>query len=156
MALEPAVYQTSTSVAFLALLTITPPPGAVALPTLYFVNNNEDLVSRGQRYTAFPFEFELPTDNGETQPKISVRAANSSLELIDAVRSLIDPPSVKIEIVASSAPDVVEKVVDFLVLTNVTYDALTITFDLQPINILARSFPNTFYNAIEFPDLMYR
>ena len=155
MALTPDINRTTSDVAYLALLTISSPPG-LSLPTMYFVNNNEDITSRGQVYTAFPFEFELPSDNGETQPQIKVKAANSSQELIDGVRSLLEPPSVKVEVIASSAPDVVEKVVDFLVLTNVEYDALSITFSLQPINILARSFPDTFYNATEFPDLMYR
>jgi hypothetical protein len=133
---------------------MAPPPG-FGMPTMYFVNTNEDVTSRGNVYMAFPFEFELPSDNGETQPVIKIKAANSSQELIESVRAIIDPPTVKLEVIASTAPDVVEKTIDFLSLTNVEYDALSITFTLQPINILARSFPNTFYDATEFPDLMY-
>jgi hypothetical protein len=121
-----------------------------------FVNNNEDVVSRGNTYLAFPFEFKLPVDDGERQPTIQIQAANSSQEFIEAVRAVLEPPMVKLEIVLSTSPDDVEKVVDFLHLDNVSYDALQITFTLQPINILARNFPNTSYTAVEFPDLLYR
>ena len=155
MALEPTVYLTTTDVAFFVLLTITPPAGSIT-PVIRVVNNNEDVVSRGDTYMAFPFEFKLPVDDGERQPAIQVMAANSSQDFIEAVRSMLEPPTVKLELISSLDPDMPEKVIDFLRLDSVTYDAMSITFSLQPINILARNFPNTTYNAVEFPDLLYR
>lgn len=153
MALIPAIHQPSTNEAFLFLLTVTPASGAAPIRV---VNNNEDITSRGDLFQAFPFSIQLALDDGEKQPEISLRVANASQEFITAIRELLDPPAVKLEMVLSGSPDTVEKSIDFLRLDNVEYDALWVSMTLRPINILGRTFPNTNYTGTEFPDLAYR
>ena len=62
MSLKPTIYQTSTDNALLWLLTITTSNEIIRL-----VNNMEDIVSRGNKYTAYPFNISLPVEDGSKQ-----------------------------------------------------------------------------------------
>lgn len=150
MAIIPAVYKSSINEAFFTLLTFTPTTG----PVLRVVNNNEDVVSRGIAYAAFPFSIVLAASDGETIPTLTVTIDAIDQQIIELIREFEDPPAVKLEIVLSSSPDTVEKTVDFLRLIDVQYDAYTVTGRLQQDNFLNLPAVDSIYSGNEFPDLV--
>lgn len=156
IALHSAVNASQTNEAFLFLATFTSADGK---EIIRLVNNNEDIVSRGMTYYAFPFDLNLPFDDGEKQANVSMTIGgivdDSKMKLIEILRSTLKPPTVKIEVIISSMPNWVERSIDFLEMRNVTYDAMSITIDLVSKNILARKFPSDIYDPVSFPDLFY-
>jgi hypothetical protein len=150
MAIAPAIYQTSTNEAFLWLLTIT-----TSNETIRLVNNMEDVVSRGDNYTAYPFNISLPVEDGSKQLSLSLTIDNVDQVLIEAIRGFLEPPVMKLELVLSSDFDTVEKKIDFLRLGQVEYDQLQIRGQLKPNNVLGNAFPATSYDPAQFPALFY-
>jgi hypothetical protein len=144
-----AIQDTSSPVAWFFLLTIY----AKDKPPLYLVNNNEPVMSQGIEYLPFPFQLALPSDDGETLPKISLKISNISNEIIEAIRSELTPPELKVELVSSAYPDIVEKRLDFLKLRSVTYDALTITGQLEVVNVMSSAFPSEVYDPVHYPGM---
>lgn len=150
MAITPAIYQTSTNEAFLWLLTITS-----ANETLRVVNNMEDVVSRGNTFTAYPFNISLPVEDGAKELALTLTIDNVDQMLVEAIRGFLEPPMMTLELVLSSDFNTVEKKIDFLRLANVEYDALQIRGSLKPINVLGNSFPASNYDPAQFPSLFY-
>ena len=121
------------------------------------VNNLEDVISRGNTYTAFPFSLVLPPDDGPRQQSLSLSFANVGRELMQLVREYAPGknPKVKLELIESNRPDDVEKLIDFLEVSSVSFDALALTFELSPSSIFARKTCSGTYNQAEFPGLFW-
>ena len=140
--------------AFLWLLTFTDYDDNVDLRA---VNNLEDVTSRGNVFTAFPFAIALPPDDGQKPQNLKLSFPNVGQELMQLIREY-EPnlaPKVKLELVLSTTPDVVEKLVDFMTLANVTYTATDISFDLSSSSIFARKTCTATYNQAEFPGMFW-
>ena len=152
MPLVNVVNQMHGQVAYLFLMTISDPESNTVL---HVVNNLEDVTSRGQVYTAFPFEIQLPPDSGTAPAGVKVTTVNVGAELMQILRGTIDPPKVKLELVLSDDPDVVEKTIDFMVLRNLSYDIESVSFDLASSSIFARKTCTGIYSQNEFPGLLF-
>ena len=139
-------------VAYLFLMTITDPESKTVINV---VNNLEPVISRGFRYDAFPFSITLPPDTGTAPAGIKVQTVNVGAELMQILRGTLDPPRVKLELVLSDAPDVVEKTIDFMVLRNLEYDVNSVSFDLTSSSIFARKTCTGVYSQNEFPGLLF-
>lgn len=150
MSLISAVNSSSTSEAFLSLITIETPDS-----TIRVVNNTEDIVSRGETFYAYPFSIELFKDSDDSIPSIQLMIDNTDLTLMDEMRSMLESPKFKFELVLSSDPDTVEKSIMFLELKNIQYDSRSITGSLTSSNILSAKFPSDSYTSSEFPGLYY-
>jgi len=151
MALQPTINLPEIDVAFWFLLTIK-----AAGDTIRLVNNYEDVVSRGETYMAYPFSLALPADTGEALPELTLTIDNVDQRLVKAIRELLEPPEITFEMVLSSAPDVVERTIDFLRADFVSYDAMGIQMRLRPTSIMARAFPSSKYTPGTHPDLAFR
>lgn len=156
MALQPntvAYAQSSSSeIVFLALLTFTIPevPGT---PPLYVVNNTVDIVSRGIRYQAYPFNIILPEDEPDKLPTVRVDIDNVDREIMDWIRGFSMAPSMQLDVITNVNYDIVERSIGFLKLGAVDYDALTIRATLSIDNVLARRFPADTFDPVQFPGL---
>ena len=140
--------------AFLWLLTFSDYDNNVDLRA---VNNLEDVASRGQTYTAFPFAISLPPDDGQKPQNLKLAFPNVGQELVTLIREF-DPslaPKVKLELVLSSDPETVEKTIDFMSVGNVTYTATDISFELVSSSIFARKTCTAIYNQAEFPGMFW-
>jgi len=127
------------------------------LVRLRAVNNLEPIVSRGDTFEAFPFEITLPPDDGQKPASLKLTFPNVGRELMELVREFPaeDAPEVKLELVLSSDPDIVEKTIDFMQVADVVYDALSITFTLTSSSIFARKTCTGIYSQVEFPGLFW-
>ena len=151
MALQPAVNLPEIDTAFWFLLTIK-----AGGDTIRVVNNYEDVTSRGNTFMAYPFSLALPSDTGEALPELQLTIDNVDQLLVKAVRGLLEPPEITFEMVLSSAPDVVERTIDFLRADYIGYDALSIQMRLRPNSIMGRNFPSSKYTPGRYPDLAFR
>lgn len=86
------------------------------------VNNNEDIISRGQTYKAFPFEFVLPNTDGDSPSKATLRIDNIDRQIVTTLRTLSSGPSITMEVIMASAPNTVEISLAGMKLANATYD----------------------------------
>lgn len=123
--------------------------------TLYVVNNNEDIVSRGITYKAFPFSIELPENDPVKAGNIKVVTYNVSEEFMDLVRQTLSPPRVKIELVSTLDLDDPDKTIDFMQLGGAEYDAVNLSFTLISSNFGARKTLQAMYTQDEFPALFF-
>ena len=156
MALAPAIYQSSTNEAFLWLLTIStlkqaPFTGEI----IRLVNNMVDVESRGNNFTAYPFNISLPVEDGSKALSLTLTIDNVDQLLVEAIRGFLEPPQMKLELVLSSDFNAVEKTIDFLRLGNVEYDAMQMRGQLRPNNVLGNAFPASNYDPSQFPALFY-
>jgi len=121
----------------------------------YVVNNNEDVVSRGQTYTAYPFDVFLPPDSLEKSPTVTLRIDNVDRSLTEWIREQSEPPAVTLEIVLASDPSSVEIKIDNLLLVDVSWTATTITGTLRLEDIFNMEFPSrgSIYDPAQFPGL---
>lgn len=84
-----------TGDAFLILLTLS--HAGMAEP-LRVTNGGEDVTSRGDIFTAYPFELSLPDDDAGQSPEARLVIDNIDRQIVRAVRSLTTAPLVLIEI----------------------------------------------------------
>jgi Domain of unknown function (DUF1833) len=150
-AAQAAVNASSTDVAFWFLLTITPG----GQEPIRFVNNREMVSSRGEIFQPYPFTVVLPTDDDQKVPSVRLVIDNVDRAIVEAIRGQSTPPAVKLEVVTSTYPDIVERTIDFLYLRSVDYDALTITGTLEARGILNQRFPRESYTASLYPGIFY-
>jgi hypothetical protein len=142
----------STNAAWFFLLSITPASGD---EVIHLVNNNEPVVSNGITYIPYPFNLTLPLDTGDKIPTITLTIDNVDQLLVDAIRELEVAPSIRVQLITSVFPDLVEKDLDFLKLRNVTYDAMSITGTLEVASVWARKFPSEQVDPVHYPALFY-
>ena len=148
----PSVNLSSTVTAWFFLLSITPASGT---EVIHLVNNNEPVVSNDITYMPYPFHLTLPLDTGDKIPQITLTIDNVDQLLINAIRELELAPTIRVQLITSAFPDLVEKDLDFLKLRNVSYDAMSITGTLEVASVWARKFPSEHVDPTHFPALFY-
>jgi len=134
---------------FLMLVTIQHP----SYPTIRLVNNNADISSRGNIYTALAMKIVLPTDDGESIPKMQIALDNVPIELIDEFRSTTTPANVTIEAILASIPDVVEISITDLALTAIQYDQRKISGTLTLNDFFNQRIPGELYSPQYYPGM---
>lgn len=139
----------SSNVAWLVLLTFMLP----GRDPLRVVNNTTDIYSRGNTFLACGFEIILPNDDGDSMPTVKLTIPNADREIVEWIRGFPMAPTLMMEIVLSSQLDIVERSIDWMRLSNVTYDAIQITGTLSVENVLSAGFPGEKYSPVRFPGL---
>jgi len=81
-------------------------------------------VSNGETYVFCPFEIELPRDDKTGTVSAKLRVQNVDRSIVEAVRSVSKPLSVKIQCVLSGDVDAVQLEYDHFKLTSVQYNSL--------------------------------
>lgn len=145
-----ALIDQNTDQVFLWLLTIT---HEATGETHRLVSNLDNVVSRGETYLAFPFEFVLPSDDGETLPEIPIVIHYVSDELVALLRKHADGVVVLAEIILASAPDQPEYTIEDLVIKTVTYDAGQVTLTAKVEDLMSQRFPADDYLPRSFPGM---
>lgn len=145
-----AVLEPNTGEVFLLLITFD--HSSFSKP-VRLVNNLEEIRSRGEIYQAFPLELTLPPDDGDTLPTVQITCQNASLELIEMIRSVQGPMSVRIELVMASTPDWIEASIEDLRVSTVQYGQAVIQMTCTVDDLLNTSFPKERYLPSNFPGL---
>lgn len=121
-----AINAQESSEVWLVLLTMS----NAGMTTIRVVNNNEDVVSRGNTYQAFPFELELPGEDPDSPSSARLRIDNVDKRIVEAIRSITTPPQITLEVILASQPDTVEISYSDLSLRSVDFDADSVRGEL--------------------------
>jgi len=111
------------------------------------------VTSAANDYVFLPFEISLPTDDASTAPRCTITFQDVTQYLIPYIRNLTGAPTVNISMVLKSTPNVTEITFDGFKLTNVTYNANTITADLSMPIMEVEPFPAHSFTPAYFPGL---
>lgn len=153
-----AVLAQETGEAFLILLTISHPDLSVPVRLVY---NETNIVSRGETFFRAAFQIILP-DDSEDVPTTTIRVDNVAAvdpndgqekRVSDYVRLLQSPPTVTLEIVLGSSPDVLEGGPYDMVLQRADYDALEVTGELGFDDMLNEPYPGDSFTPSLYPGL---
>lgn len=135
---------------FLALVTLT--HSSFAGP-IRLVNNQENIVSRGNTFTAFPMKIKFPMDDGESAREVQLAFDNVSLELIDEIRSVTTSIGVSLELILASMPDQVQVSLEELIISTITYNKTQAVARLVLDSFLTTEVTSEKYNPQNFPGL---
>lgn len=113
---------------WLVLLTVT--HNDLTSP-IYIVNNNEDVISNGNRFIGMPFSIALPDESADQPGVAQVELPNVSGEIVDAVRTIALPPYVTIQVVLASSPSTIELQLDGLTMRECEWDAEAVRGSLR-------------------------
>lgn len=142
-----AVLAQETSEAFLMLATFTHVPSSESYRV---VLNTENIVSRGNTYTATYFELNLPEESDRAPQGCTISIDNTGLDLVYVLRQITEPLKVTIELVLASQPDIVELSLVDLILREVTWDVSRVTGTLVSDDPLNQKFPAHIYEPRTF------
>jgi hypothetical protein len=145
----------------LCFVTIT--HSALASP-IYVVWDTKDFIKGGITFSGFPFDLEILTDD-ESPPTAHLQLQNISPQIGDAIRALLTPPRLKIELCVSTdwnltvtprteiGTATVVYTADQLYLVNVTVDAMMITGQIVGWDYVQRVWPAERATEVNFPGL---
>lgn len=120
---------------------------------LRFVDNTEDITSRGNVFKAFPVAIVLPVDDGESERVVKINFDNVSLELIDEIRTVTTQIGVSLELVLASSPNQVQMSLEELKIGQVSYNASAISCTLVMDDFLGGALTSERYTPTSYPGI---
>jgi len=152
-ALKTALYAQQTGEVLLAICAISHP--SIVNGPLRVVNDLQDFVSNGLTYTAFPFQVTLPADGEDGRTSLRLVLDNIDRTVVQAIRSIppSSTPTVQVDLVLASQPDVVEISFPNLTLRSVDYDVFVVEGDLELDEDDREPFPYASFTPQLFPGL---
>jgi hypothetical protein len=147
--LRAQLYYQESSDPFLTLITLSDP----LFGDIRMVNNSRNIVSRGDEYQAYPFKFTPPVDDGESARTVKIELDNTSLELMNEIRTATRPIALKIEMILASRPDEVQISLEELLIRNVSYDKNKITATVAMDGFLQIAMDAEKYTPSVYPGL---
>jgi len=145
-----AAFLQETGECYLILLTIA---HADLAASIRVVNNNEDIVSNGNTFSAFPFNCQLPDATEDTPPRARLIIDNTSQEIAQAIRTISSKATVLIQVIRAADPDTIERSFSEFDMRNVKWDASRVSGDLEIEGMESEPFPAGEFNPAEFSGL---
>lgn len=118
------------------LLTIS----GAGFTTFRVCDNDSDIVSNGQTFTSYPFTLIFPGD-GEGAPVATVRIANISRLIGEAIDAATDQVTFRIDAILASNPDQLEKTFIGLDLRTVSRTPIVVEGEIQSAQFVAEPYP---------------
>lgn len=146
-----AVNSQTTPSAFLVLVEIS----YSTIPTIYFVNNTEDIVSNGVTYTAYPFSVILPPDDPDLQvrARLTLSHVTTELNVLRSIAGRRERAAFALKVIDADDPDTILQSVSGLVAASVSYNAEQMDIDLTIDNFLTEPFPSATFSPSTFPGI---
>lgn len=159
-----AAYAAETGRVILVLFTLTHEGLAVPIrissdPTQRIESLTTDAeivygtVSRGETYVFLPLTIKLPSDTDEGPGEMTIQFDNIHRAYTQTIREIFTPVAVNVEIVLDNALDTVEAQWPEFLLTNIRYDAATISGTLKLETLEREPFPAGSFTPSQFPGL---
>ena len=111
------------------------------------------VTSRSQDFIFLPMEISLPTEEEAQAPRCSIVLRDVTRYVIPIVRTIVGPPTVKMELVLSKTPDTVEASFTGFYISNFSYNADSVTADLSMIDYEREPFPMHSFTPAYFPGM---
>lgn len=116
-------------------------------------DRNRIITSRGGDFVCYPYEVDLPADDGESVSRVTIVIDNVDRDVVKSLRTIQGPCDVALEVVLSANPDLVEAGPFDMTLVSVDYDAVTVSGELAFEDILTTAFPGDAYTPDAYPGL---
>jgi hypothetical protein len=143
-----AANDSETGEVFLVLLTLS---HASLGSSIRVVNNDTDITSGGNLFTAFPFEITLPNDEENRVPQAKLRIDNVDRQIVQAIRAVgTDPMDVSLQVILASSPNTLEMEYDGMQLKQVRYNADIVEGTLTIEGFLREPYPAGIFNPSFF------
>ena len=106
-----------------------------------------------EEFIYLPLQITLPSEEEAQAPRCSITINDVTRYLTPIIRGLTKPPRVKLELVLSKTPNLVEVDFDYLYVTNITYNRDTVNCEVSMISYEREPFPVHSFNPPNFPGL---
>lgn len=104
-------------------------------------------------YTFLPMEISLPSEDEAQAPRCSIVMHDVTRHLTPIIRTITAPPRIKLELVLTKTPDVVEVSFSDFYINNFTYNSDSVTADLSMIDYEKEPFPMHSFTPRYFPGM---
>lgn len=141
----------SSDIVWLVLITIDHED--ITDGPLRLVNNTEDIVSRSNTFTRFPFRIALPSDYEDRPPTCTLQIDNVDQQVTAAIQEISSAPTVTIEIITTEDLDTVEIGPMEFTLNNITFTRDLVEGTLRYEQVLELAYPAARFTPNKFPAL---
>jgi len=100
-------------------------------------------ISSGNNFVYYPMQITLPDDAENSVPSASLVIDNIDLQIMREIRQMTDSPTIKMQVVLASSPDIIEAEFDGFKFDTIDADALTINGQLSLDHFYKEPFPGT-------------
>lgn len=118
---------------------------------------NDDVLygvtSNGNDFTFLPMEITLPSEDEAQAPRCSITMYDVTRYITPIIRTITSPPKVKMELVLSKTPDVIEVSFSDFFISNFDYNADSVTAELSMIDYEREPFPMHSFTPQYFPGM---
>lgn len=111
------------------------------------------VTSNGNDYIFLPMEITLPSEDEAQAPRCSIVMYDVTRYLTPIIRTITSPPRVKMELVLSKTPNVVEVSFSDFYISNFTYNADSVSAELSMIDYEREPFPMHSFTPQYFPGM---
>lgn len=111
------------------------------------------VTSNGLDYTFLPMQITLPSEDEAQAPRCSIVMHDVTRYLTPIIRTITAPPKIKLELVLSKSPDVVEISFSDFFISNFNYNAESVTAELSMIDYEREPFPKDSFTPAYFPGM---
>jgi len=147
-----AVLAPETDKVFLHLLTIETSGGAV----LRFVDNNQNVASRGDEYFAAGFTIILPEQTDDAPRPCRLAVDNTDLAIFQTIKQAVGQDIfATVRVIAADTPDVYERGPLKYRLRNVRATKETIEGEVYDFYLIDRKFPKDTYTPENFEGMFF-
>jgi hypothetical protein len=111
------------------------------------------VTSNGFDYTFLPMEISLPSEDEAQAPRCSIVMHDVTRYLTPIIRTISAPPRIKLELVLSKTPDVIEVSFSDFYINAFNYNADSVSADLTMIDYEREPFPMHSFTPRYFPGM---
>jgi hypothetical protein len=111
------------------------------------------VISRSNSYIFLPMEVTMPDESDTNAPKCSITLYDVTRYVMPVARSIDGQPKVKLELIVSSTPDVVEASFSSFYITNFSYTADRVNIEMSMVGYEREPFPQYSFTPAYFPGL---
>lgn len=111
------------------------------------------VTSNGLDYTFLPMQISLPSEDEAQAPRCSIVLNDVTRYITPIIRTLTAPPRIKLELILTKSPDIVEVSFEYFYINNFTYTAQSVTADLAMIDYEREPFPMHAFTPRYFPGM---
>lgn len=111
------------------------------------------VTSNGFDYTFLPMSISLPSEDEAQAPRCSIVMHDVTRYLTPIIRTITAPPRIKLELVLTKSPDVVEVSFNDFYINNFSYNIDSVSADLSMINYDREPFPKDSFTPRYFPGM---
>lgn len=111
------------------------------------------VTSNNLDYTFIPMQISLPSEDEAQAPRCSIVLNDVTQYLTPIIRNITAPPRIKLELVLSKTPNVIEVSFSEFYINNFSYNSQSVTADLAMIDYEREPFPMHSFTPRYFPGM---